>query len=234
MSNESSKRKSFRLQNLPAVEADIVGVVSLSTIGESKLYKDALFLLPQARSVLVFAMEVFPEILNHTRPETVMGTASLNDLMVNNNSFVSSRLTKSAYDIAKFFRKNGFGAVPLPSQGCPRDGRFLEAVLSYKHAAKASGIGYIGWNGLILTPDYGPRLRLSCCITEAIVESTLAVGEVSVSCKQCGLCINSCPAKALSVPDGKVPYVMDKFACSVFRSACGGCWECMRVCPVGK
>lgn len=234
MSNKRHEHESFRLQDLPAMEADIVGVVSLPTINESKLYKDALFLLPEARSVLVFAMEVFPEMLDHSRPETVMGATSLNDLMVNNNSFVSSRLTKSAYDTAKFFHKNSFKAMPLPSQGCPRDGRFLEAVLSYKHAAEASGVGQVGWNGLILTPDYGPRVRFSCCVTEAIVESTITKEKVSVSCEECGLCINSCPAKALSVPDGKAPYVMDKFACSVFRSACGGCWECMRVCPAGR
>lgn len=114
------------------------------------------------------------------------------------------------------------------------DARFLEAVFSYKHAGQAAGLGKIGWNALLITPDLGPRVRLSCCLTEATLEPKNASMNMNLECYSCGLCLKSCPAKALTEPQDDEQYAINKFACSSFRSASGGCAECMRVCPVGR
>ena len=211
------------------VDVDAVGVASLAEWKGTKLEESTLHLLPEARSVVVFAMEIYPEILNHTRPGRTMGQASLNDLLDCDADFLNGRLTKVAYDVAKACHKQGLKALPLPAAGCPLDVRFLEAVFSYKHAGQAAGLGYIGRSSLLITPDFGPRVRLSCCLTEAPLEPKKA--DIVNVCQSCKVCIDKCPAEAINMPQGEEAYSINKFACSAFRGASGGCSECMRLCP---
>ncbi len=215
------------------LDVDTVGVASLAEWKGTKLEESALRLLPQARSVVVFAMEIYPEILDLTSPGRMMGAASTNDLLDRNAEFIAGRLTKAAYDVAKACRSTGLKALPLPARGCPLDGRFQEAVFSYKHAAQAAGLGKIGWHSLLITSGFGPRVRLSCCLTEAELEPTTAVN-VTFECDSCRLCLNNCPAGALTEPQTGELYAINKFACCSFVGASGGCSECMRVCPVGR
>jgi len=74
--------------------------------------------------------------------------------------------------VAKASREFGLRALPLPPRGCPKDTRFLEAVFSCKHAAQATGLGTMGKHSLLITPDLGSRVQLSCCLTEAVLEPT--------------------------------------------------------------
>jgi len=215
------------------LDVEILGVASLAEWKGTRLEETALRLLPQSRSVVVLAMEIYPEILNLTSPGRVMGEASLNDLLDRNSEYLNSRLTRSAYDVAKASRKLGLKSLPLPASGCPMDARFLKAVFSYKHAGQAAGMGEIGWHSLLITPDFGSRVRLSCCLTEAKLEPTRPV-KVDFECKECGLCVKSCPSGAIIEPKDGESYDINKFACSSYRGAAGGCAECMRVCPAGR
>jgi len=215
------------------LEVDAVGIASLAEWKGTRLEEIALRLLPETRSVVVFAMEIYSEILDLTSPERITGAASLYDLLVRDADYLSGRLTKAAYDVAKASHRIGLKALPLPARGCPLDGRFLEAVFSYKHAAQATGLGRIGWNSLLITPGFGPRVRLSCCLTEAELEPTAAVNE-TFECDSCRICLGNCPAGALAEPQAGEQYLINKFACSSFRNASGGCAECMRICPAGR
>ena len=217
---------------IPKLDVNKVGVVCLSEWKGTKLEESALNLLPQAHSVVILAMEVYLEILDLTSPGRMMGTASLNDLLDSNAEFLSGRLTRAAYDIARAFHSIGLKALPLPARGCPMDARFLEAVFSYKHAGQAAGLGKLGWHSLLITPDFGSRVRLSCCLTEAELEPTNA--DITIECDNCGICLDSCPARALAKPHSGEQYAINKFACSSFRNASGGCAECMRLCPMGR
>jgi len=234
MAREIKKEvKRATLQDLVSkLDVDAVGVASLPEWKGTKLEETALRLLPQARSVVVFAMEIYPEVLDLSSPNQMMGEASLNDLLGRHADYLSGRLTKAAYDVAKASRKAGLKALPLPAAGCPLDGRFFKAVFSYKHAGQAAGLGKIGWHSLLITPDFGSRARLSCCITEAALGPTHA--NSVVECDGCGICLKGCPSGALAEPKVGEQYAINKFACNSFRSASGGCTECMRLCPIGR
>ncbi|MBA7472445.1 Epoxyqueuosine reductase [subsurface metagenome] len=216
---------------IPGLDVNKVGVVRLSEWKGTKLEESALNLLPRARSAVVFAREIYPEILDLVSPGRTTGAASLNDLLDSNAEFLSGRLTKAAYDAARAFHSIGLKALPLPARGCPMDARFLEAVFSYKHAGQAAGLGKLGWHSLLITPDFGSRVRLSCCLTEAELEPTNA--DMTIECDNCGICLKNCPAGALAEPKPGEQYSINKFACNSFRSASGGCSECMRLCPMG-
>jgi len=90
----------------------------------------------------------------------------------------------------------------------------------------------IGWHCLLIVPDFGPRASLSCCLTEAELEPTYT--DMIVECDGCSICLDKCPAGALAKPQAGEQYVINKFACSSFRNASGGCTECMRICPEGR
>jgi len=213
------------------LDVDVVGIASLEDLKGTILAETALRLLPETHSIVVLAMEIYREILDQAKPERKTGFPSMNDLLDRNTEYLSGRLTKAAYDVAKASHLNGLKALPLPAAGCPTDARLLRAVFSYKHAAQAAGLGYIGRNSLLITPKFGPRVRLSCCLTEAILEPTLP--SVDNNCEGCNVCIDNCPSSALDRPLEKESYIINKLACNAFRSAAGGCSECMRVCPSG-
>jgi len=233
MINEG-KSSCDKLQDLISkLDVNAVGIASMAEWKGTKLEEKALKLLPKARSVIVLAMEISSEILDLTSPGKQFGEASLNDLLVSDANYLAGRLTNTAYDCAKASRSSGMKALPLPSSGCPLDARFLEAIFSYKHAGQAAGLGNIGWNTLLIAPGFGPRIRLSACLTEAELEPTNTV-DLQLKCDSCGVCLDKCPAGALSKPGAGEQYAINKFACSSFRNASGACSECMRVCPAGR
>lgn len=229
---KQSKKKMLLEELKTGLDADIVGVAALPDWKGTRLENTALRLLPQTKSVVVLAMEVYPEVLDLSAPERTTGAASLNDLLDRHQEYISSRLTKAAYDITRSFHQRGMKALPLPAAGCPMDGRFQEAVFSYKHAGQAAGLGKIGWHSLLITPGFGPRVRLACCLTEAELEPTSL--NYDTECAGCGICLEICPAKAFQEPKAGAQYAINKYACCAYRGAAGGCSECMKLCPRGR
>jgi len=216
---------------LGRLEADLIGVASVDEM-EPRLRDQVLAILPGAKSAVALASEIYPEVLDHSRPDGVMGELSARDMLVPHMDYLNGRITKSAYDLAKVSRRLGFKALPMAPRGYPTDQRFLTAILSYKHVAQAAGLGTIGRHSLLVTPQFGPRVRLGCLLTEAELEPTPRLQ--ADLCTGCNSCIVGCPSRALREPEGDEPYSMNKYACSVYRGAAGPCSECMRYCPAGS
>lgn len=217
---------------LSKLEVDAFGVASVADLPDERLRDQILALLPEARSVVALANEIFPEVLDHSRPDKIMGEASPRDMLVPHMDFLNGCLTKAVYDVAKLSRRQGFKALPMPAANYPTDQRYLTSVLSYKHAAEGAGLGTIGRHSLLVTPRFGPRVRLACVLTEAELTPTSRLEKGL--CTGCNRCVDACPSHALAVPSNGEAYSMNKFACSAFRGGAGPCSECMRVCPRGR
>ena len=217
---------------LAGLDADVVGVASLTQLKGSRLEETALKLLPETRSIVVFGLEIHREILDLSSPSRIQGAASTTDLLNADSQHLSGRLTWTAYDFSRAAHNLGFKALPLPAEDCPTDNRFIEAILSYKHAGQAAGLGKLGWHSMLISSGFGPRLRLGVCLTEAELEPTPA-SNVRFNCERCRKCIEICPAQAINEPAPGEPYSINKFACSAYLEAAGGCSQCMRVCPPG-
>jgi epoxyqueuosine reductase len=217
---------------LANLDVDMVGVTVISDLKGTKLKESALKLLPSARSIVIVGMEIYPEFLDLSSPERITGAASINDLLRRHTDIVAGKLTAAVYKIAREMRKFGLKTMPLPAEGPCVDSRFLEAIISYKHAAEAAGLGRIGLSSLVVTHQYGPRVRFALCLTDALLKST--ANNEPPACNYCNICVAKCPAQALSRPEKSEPYSINKFACRTYFDAAGGCSECMRVCPVAS
>ena len=78
--------------------------------------------------------------------------------------------------------------------------------ISHRHLGMAAGLGWIGRSGLLVTPQYGSRVRLVTVLTDAPLPADKLM---EFSCGKCAACVKVCPAKAIH---GK-PEAFDLAAC---------------------
>jgi epoxyqueuosine reductase len=217
---------------LSKLDVDMVGVARIDNSKDARLKEAALKLLSSARSIVVVGMEIWPEFLDLTSPERIAGTSNLNDFYNRHVDYLRGRLTRAVYDVARASHQAGLKALPLAAQGPAVDGRFLESIISYKHAAEAAGLGRIGMSSLLVTEKFGPRVNLTICLTEAALQPDAVIDEQI--CRFCNICVGKYPAHALERPKNDETYIINKFACRTYNDAAGGCSECMRVCPIAS
>jgi epoxyqueuosine reductase QueG len=107
---------------------------------------------------------------------------------------VNSALDRAALMVAKRVQEVGHRAYPVPASSMLNNGR-LEGAFSHKVAANLAGFGWIGRNCLLVTPGYGPRLRLATVLTDAPLE---AGKPMENRCGDCRRCVEVCPVKAFT------------------------------------
>jgi len=217
----------FREEIKKKLVLELLGVASVDS-GPRALKERTAALLPGAKSVVVFAKEMYREIVGLLRPSKGVGEADPGELIGPHGDFLNSRLTRAVYELADLLRKEGYRSLPLPAAGCPTDQRTLSAIFSYKDAAVLAGLGTIGRHSMLITPQYGPRQRLACLLTEAPMEPSSTVQKDY--CVNCDACIRACPTRALEKPGPGQAYSMNPFACRNYRQMGLTCGVCLRAC----
>ena len=107
--------------------------------------------------------------------------------------------------------------------------------------ARLAGLGEIGFHGLLITPEHGPRVRLAAVFT-SVVNLPKATrdthGWVREYCASCRICVARCPGRAIrdnpaSMPHGRLKHVQDESCFPVFLDEFG-CSICVKVCPFAQ
>ncbi|MFX0043103.1 MAG: hypothetical protein ACFE8L_09335 [Candidatus Hodarchaeota archaeon] len=107
--------------------------------------------------------------------------------------------------------------------------------------AVAAGLGIMGQNGLVITPEYGPRQRWSIITTDAVIPATEEkdFNAMEEFCKNCGECIRNCKGEAAyekGIIHDDAPNIthIDRSKCiqSILKN--DYCSLCLKVCPQGK
>ncbi|HUT82656.1 MAG TPA: reductive dehalogenase domain-containing protein [Candidatus Bathyarchaeia archaeon] len=134
--------------------------------------------------------------------------------------------------LANFIQKNGFAAQACHPLGGP---------ISYTPLGMLAGLGWPGRHGLLITPDYGPRHRLSAILTNITnlpIPETNAHKWIKDYCVTCGRCITKCPSKAIfEIPieheDGRITHI-DVDKCFPIFGRDYGCSVCVKECMFNR
>lgn len=96
---------------------------------------------------------------------------------------------------AEFLRAKGYQAFANTTKVVKTDDQW-RTPLPHKTVAVRAGLGWIGKNCLLVTPEYGSAIRLSSLITDAPLPTAEPILESR--CKSCTRCVDQCPGKALT------------------------------------
>jgi len=122
--------------------------------------------------------------------------------------------------------------------------RTLSLDFSHKMLGTRAGLGWIGKSDLLITYQFGPRVRLVSVLVDYHVDYCRDP-VVKSECQHCDLCVQSCPAKALSGEEWEIgtrrEKIFDAFRCREKCRELGGrvekdarvCGICVSVCPKG-
>ena len=142
-----------------------------------------------------------------------------------------------AVSLAQFITNLGFEAVASMN----------DTALNIPMAI-AAGLGEYGRHGLLITPQFGPNIRITKVFTDLplVADQPIEFG-VKTFCEECQLCASACPARA--IPSGKpqaeppsisslsgiTKYTVDADKCFKFWVGMNSdCAICIRVCPYNK
>ncbi len=138
-----------------------------------------------------------------------------------NDELVLSQLEEASLDLVYWLEDQGYPALVVPVhhvdptryQGGPE--RHDANLLSADHAAVEAGLGTLGLNQQLLTPEFGPRVHLSVVMTSLEVAADQRRETALCQGPSCGRCLMSCPGDTVGHWD------RDWAACDRFRSPYG-------------
>jgi epoxyqueuosine reductase QueG len=102
---------------------------------------------------------------------------------------------------------------PWRYQGDPN--KHQSTLISLPHAAVEAGLGTLGLNLQLLTPEFGPRVLLTAVLSSVDVECDKPISEALCRGPECGRCLKACPGDVVG------HWERDWDACDRYRSPHG-------------
>ncbi len=246
--------------------ASLVGIAPVERFEGAPPGHGPLDLMPQAKSVIVAGVRLPDPIVDYDEYHVKMkemdeelGTqASIENFYMQMGHYVEDMMLNTiAIKLANYLEvEYGQRSLPTPNASHTGLGHPVMAAqmgfFSQRHAAVRAGLGEFGLSGLVITPQYGPRVRYVSVITEAALEPDPLLKEKVCLRGKCGgvkgpACQIKCCNKAISLRSGvdmdkifiDLPVALDRPKCAGFTGdkAAFGCTfigTCMRMCPIGQ
>ena len=153
---------------------------------------------------------------------------------------INNKLNGITKKLEEIIKNEGFKAKSVNASYILPDGK-LHGELSHKMIANLAGLGWIGKSCLLITPQYGPRIRWATVLTDYNLE--VKNNPTSPQCGTCRLCVDICPSHAFNDvefrPEDPRSVRYDAFKCSGYFDKLEKmkrprlCGLCVKVCPWG-
>ena len=138
-----------------------------------------------------------------------------------NDEITLTMLEETALDLVFWLEDQGYPSIVIPPthvdpwryRGDP--GQHMTTVLSLTHAAVEAGLGTLGLNLQLLTPEFGPRVILTAVLCSLDCEVDPRISETLCRGPACGRCLSACPGDVVGHWD------RDWSACDRYRSPHG-------------
>jgi ferredoxin len=172
------------------ISADLVGMISAEKLDEIPSYRQEMMKTSTIKTT---------EQMEDARSIVVLGYHAFDDIyeaVVSKGEGIEAPgypPKDNVWKVLRFLQEKGFKAELA-------DGRIPK-----KQIARLAGLGNYGKNALVITPKYGPWVRLEAILTNA--EFVYDEPFVKDLCGDCEKCIRACPTGALT------PYRVDYTIC---------------------
>jgi epoxyqueuosine reductase len=152
----------------------------------------------------------------------------------------SRRAERAAYTCyAELMELAAHLAIWLQKRGYAAHAHSVDGETMVMHYAVEAGLGQLGLNGQVLTPQAGSRVRFSVITTNAPLEIDHPVDYgITPICDACKICVSRCPVGA--IPATRRPYrgvtkaKLKSERCYPVVAQADGCAICMKVCPIQR
>jgi epoxyqueuosine reductase QueG len=205
-------------------------------VGFCELKENSLKEFPELKYAVSIAVKLSDTVLNTiTDKPTVM--------YFHHYRTVNTKLDLLALKLVTFIENSKYLAMPVAASQSLGGYNKYQGLFPHKTAAVLSGIGFIGKSGLLITEQYGSKIRLVTVLTNMPLKSPETL--ILNGCGDCQICSKACPSGAICGNnykyDGDRDYIMSAEKCSVYMkekfqtigrgSVCG---ICIKVCPKNK
>ena len=120
-----------------------------------------------------------------------------------NDELAITALEETALELVLWLAEQGYPALMVPPthvdpwkyDGNPET--HLSPLLLMDHAAVEAGLGTLGLNLQILTPEYGPRVMMIAVLTSAPLEPDTRMENSLCGGPECGRCLSACPGDVI-------------------------------------
>ncbi len=201
--------------------ADLVGIASAETLNAHPPDPDVPQtpdrVSPHCKSVIVIASRI-PVAVFRAKSSVVVQYMDM---------LVLRRMDLIAHKLASELERQGHPSFVTAAQETDWDyKRASYGRLSTRHLGVEAGLGTLGLEVNILTPEYGPRIYLTGILTELELEPDERIKEQVCIGEACSRCLHSCPTDAVE------HFNINKRACAKAAQEFGfmtslGMWETM-------
>jgi epoxyqueuosine reductase len=229
-----------RLEKLAlSLGADFYGVADLASASDFVLRQggDSLARYPRSVSIGVGLLDAIVDQLPQRNQPAVSSR-----YWIHSYEEVNGRLDAIAQRLSNYLESQGYRALPVFASITVDEERLMGR-FSHKLGAHLAGLGWIGKNCLLITPQRGPRVRWASVLTDA---SLLPSGSALLqACGFCNLCVEICPVQAFTgrafLVDEAREARYDVFKCKEYLDLLaengrerGVCGMCLYICPFGN
>jgi epoxyqueuosine reductase QueG len=141
------------------------------------------------------------------------------------NDSAYKKLGNMSYKLSDYFRKQDYSTeVAHPNSG----------IIKFSQLGEKAGLGWIGQSGLLISPELGPRQKISAIFVSVTNLPTNENNEhswITDYCEKCGKCIKACPEKALLEKETCYGEKETVFVQDLCIGCNQGCTSCIEKCP---
>jgi epoxyqueuosine reductase len=138
-----------------------------------------------------------------------------------NDELTITMLEEASLGLVYWLEDQGYPAIIIPPthvdpwayRNDPDE--HLTTLLSLNHAAVEAGLGTLGLNLQLLTPEYGPRVMLTAVMCSVGCETDKPMEDALCKGPECGRCLSACPGDVVGHWARNWP------ACDAYRSPHG-------------
>lgn len=211
------------------IGVDIIGALAVEPDSHPSFVAGVKTFLPKARAAIIIMNEMASETMNLVKhPAKYQGKPKTGELLAPHVDQVTAELDLANAQLAKLLKREGYRSIALPRR-LPRVQ--MTFPLSFCHIAEAAGLGTIGTHTLLITPEFGTRVRLACLLTEAPIPTTKR-HDPTDDCTHCLDCVKVCPVGAIKSPGPGMRYEVDGMRCKFYRDTVDNCGLCQKACSV--